>query len=111
MDVWDKPAAACLSSRIPYGTSVTRERLARIGGFEEELRALGFRRVRVRFHEKIARLEVDPADFPKMIAPETRAAVTAAGQRHGFSYIALDLDGYRQGSHNEVLVGRSLRVV
>jgi uncharacterized protein len=111
MDVWDKPAAACLSSRIPYGTSVTRERLSRIGGFEEELHSLGFRRVRVRFHEKIARLEVDPADFPKMIEPEMRALVTAAGKRHGFSYIALDLDGYRQGSHNEVLVGRSLRVV
>src|SRR5262245_34946255 len=111
MDVWDKPAAACLSSRIPYGTSVTRERLSRIGGFEEDLHALGFRRVRVRFHDKIARLEVDPSDFPKMIDPETRAAVTAAGKRHGFSYVALDLDGYRQGSHNEVLVGRSLRVV
>lgn len=111
MDVWDKPAAACLSSRIPYGTSVTRERLARIGGFEEELRALGFRRVRVRFHEQIARLEINPADFPKIIDPEIRPKVTAAGKRHGFSYVTLDLEGYRQGSHNEVLVGRSLRVV
>jgi uncharacterized protein len=111
MDVWDKPAAACLSSRIPYGTSVTRERLARIGGFEEELRALGFRRVRVRFHEQIARLEINPSDFPKMLDPDIRTQVTAAGKRHGFSYVTLDLDGYRQGSHNEVLVGRSLRVV
>ncbi len=111
MDVWDKPAAACLSSRIPYGTSVTRERLARIAGFEEDLRALGFRRVRVRFHEQIARLEINPADFPKMVEPEVRKHVTAAGKRHGFAYVALDLEGYRQGSHNEVLVGRSLRVV
>jgi uncharacterized protein len=111
MDVWDKPAAACLSSRIPYGTSVTRERLSRIAGFEEELRALGFRRIRVRFHEQIARLELDPTDFPKLIEPETRSAVTAAGKRHGFHYVTLDLEGYRQGSHNEVLVGRSLRVV
>jgi uncharacterized protein len=111
MDVWDKPAAACLSSRIPYGTSVTRERLSRIAGFEEELRALGFRRVRVRFHEQIARLEINPSEFPKMVEPETRNLVTAAGKRHGFLYVTLDLDGYRQGSHNEVLVGRSLRVV
>jgi uncharacterized protein len=111
MDVWDKPAAACLSSRIPYGTSVTPERLARIAGFEAELRALGFRRVRVRFHEQIARLELDPSDFPKMVEPEIRNAVTAAGKRHGFAYVTLDLEGYRQGSHNEVLVGRSLRVV
>ncbi|HEX4336245.1 MAG TPA: ATP-dependent sacrificial sulfur transferase LarE [Polyangiaceae bacterium] len=111
MDVWDKPAAACLSSRIPYGTSVTRERLARIAGFEEELHTLGFRRVRVRFHEQIARLEINPSDFTKMVEPEIRNAVTAAGKRHGFLYVTLDLEGYRQGSHNEVLVGRSLRVV
>src|SRR5689334_2566762 len=69
MDVWDKPAAACLSSRIPYGTEVTRERLDRIGGFEEALRALGFRRVRVRFHDTVARLELDPEEFSKMIDP------------------------------------------
>jgi len=111
MDVWDKPAAACLSSRIPYGTSVTTERLARIAGFEEELRALGFRRVRVRFHDQIARLEINPSDFSKMLDAETRAQVTAAGKGHGFLYVTLDLEGYRQGSHNEVLVGRSLRVV
>jgi uncharacterized protein len=111
MDVWDKPAAACLSSRIPYGTEVTHERLGRIGGFEEELRALGFRRVRVRFHDPVARLEVDPGDFPLMLDPEVRGRVTEAGKRHGFLYVALDLDGYRQGSHNAVLAGKSLRVV
>jgi uncharacterized protein len=111
MDVWDKPAAACLSSRIPYGTEVTRERLGRIGGFEEELRALGFRRVRVRFHDPVARLEIDPGEFPKMLEPEVRARVAEAGKRHGFLYVALDLEGYRQGSHNAVLAGRSLRVV
>jgi pyridinium-3,5-biscarboxylic acid mononucleotide sulfurtransferase len=111
MDVWDKPAAACLSSRIPYGTEVTRERLGRIGGFEEALRALGFRRVRVRFHDPVARLEIDPEDFAKIINPETRTLVIEAGKRHGFLYVALDLDGYRQGSHNAVLAGKSLRVV
>lgn len=107
--VWDKPAAACLSSRIPYGTSVTEERLGRIAGFEAELRAAGFRRVRVRFHETVARLELDSADFPRAL--DQRDLLVAAGKRHGFTYVTLDLAGYRMGSHNEVLDGRSLRLV
>lgn len=111
LDAWDKPAAACLSSRIPYGTSVTRERLDQIGGFEADLRALGFRRLRVRWHDSVARIEVDPEDLGRIVAPETRAAVVAAGKKHGFAYVTIDLAGYRQGSHNEVLLGRSLRIV
>ena len=111
MGVWDKPAAACLSSRIPYGTSVTRERLAQIAGFETDLRALGFRQIRVRWHDQIARIEVDAVELPRMIDPEIRASILGAGKRHGFRYVTLDLGGYRQGSHNEVLAGRSLRVV
>lgn len=111
MDVWDKPAAACLSSRIPYGTSVTRERLAQIAGFEADLRALGFRQLRVRWHDKIARIEIDVAELPKLLEPGAREAIVGAGKRHGFLYVTLDLAGYRQGSHNEVLVGRALRVV
>jgi pyridinium-3,5-biscarboxylic acid mononucleotide sulfurtransferase len=111
MDVWDKPAAACLSSRIPYGTSVTRERLTQIGGFEAELKALGFKQVRVRWHDEIARIEVARAELDHFLAPEIRDQVVAAGKRHGFRYVALDLAGYRTGSLNEVLVGRSLRVV
>jgi uncharacterized protein len=111
MDVWDKPAAACLSSRIPYGTSVTTERLAQIGGLEAELKALGFRQVRVRWHEKIARIEVALAELQLMLAPGVREAAVAAGKKHGFQYITLDLGGYRTGSHNEVLVGRALRIV
>jgi len=108
---WDKPAAACLSSRIPYGTSVTPERLQQIGGLEAELRALGFRRSRVRYHDKIARIELDLEDLPRLLAPEIREAVVKAGKTHGFTYITLDLAGYRTGSHNEVLAGRSLRIV
>jgi uncharacterized protein len=111
MDVWDKPAAACLSSRIPYGTSVTPERLSRIGGFEADLRALGLRQVRVRFHDAIARIEVALDELPRLLEPGVREAAIEAGKRHGFRYVTLDLAGYRQGSHNEVLVGRSLRLV
>lgn len=111
LDSWDKPAAACLSSRIPYGTSVTPERLGQVGGLEAELRELGFRRSRVRYHDKIARIELDLADLPRLLEPQMREAVVKAGKTHGFTYITLDLAGYRTGSHNEVLQGRSLRIV
>jgi uncharacterized protein len=111
MDVWDKPALACLSSRIPYGTSVTSERLAQIGGFEADLKNLGFRQLRVRWHDKIARIEVDPSELPKLLEPGMREKIVEAGKRHGFMYVTVDLAGYRQGSLNEVLVGKSLRVV
>lgn len=111
MGIWDKPAAACLSSRIPYGTRVTPERLKQIGAFEADLSGLGFRRCRVRWHESIARIEVDMDDLPRFLATDTRAAVLDAGRRHGFQYVTIDLGGYRQGSHNEVLRGRSLKVL
>ena len=111
MDVWDKPAAACLSSRIPYGTSVTRQRLAQIAGFESELKAQGFRQLRVRWHDSIARIEIDLAELPRLLEPGVRDVIVEAGKRHGFRYVTLDLGGYRTGSHNEVLVGRSLTLV
>jgi uncharacterized protein len=111
LGVWDKPASACLSSRIPYGTSVTRERLAQIGGFEAELRAMGFRQVRVRYHGDVARIELATDALVRAAEPEVRELIVNAGKQHGFKYITLDLGGYRTGSHNEVLVGRSLRVV
>ncbi len=111
MEIWNKPAAACLSSRIPYGTSVTRERLAQIGGFESALKALGFRQVRVRWHDKIARIEVDLTELEHFLKPGIRERIVEAGKAHGFAYVTLDLAGYRTGSHNEVLAGRSLRVI
>jgi pyridinium-3,5-biscarboxylic acid mononucleotide sulfurtransferase len=111
LSVWDKPAAACLSSRIPYGTSVTRERLAQIGGFEAELKALGFRQVRVRYHGDLARIELGAPELVRAADEAVRGEVVAAGKRHGFRYVTLDLGGYRMGSHNEVLVGRALRIV
>lgn len=111
VEAWNKPAAACLSSRIPYGTSVTAERLAQIGAFEAELKALGLRQVRVRWHDAIARIEIGLDELPRLLEPGVREAVVGAGQRNGFRYVTLDLGGYRQGSHNEVLAGRSLRIV
>jgi len=118
LSVWDKPASACLSSRIPYGTSVTRERLAQIAGLEAELHALGLRQVRVRWHAvnastdaapSMARIEVEKGELAR--AFDARDAIAAAGRRFGFNYVTLDLEGYRMGSHNEVLARRSLRVV
>jgi uncharacterized protein len=119
LPVWDKPASACLSSRLPFGTSVTRERLEQIGGLEAELLALGLRQVRVRWHaiEKtagtkggaIARIEVAKAELPR--AFELRDAIARAGKLHGFHYVTLDLEGYRTGSHNEIMEGKSLRII
>jgi uncharacterized protein len=111
LGAWDKPALACLSSRIPYGTSVTAERLSQIGGFEADLKRLGFRQVRVRYHEKLARVELDLAEMARAVDPAVRAEMVASGKRNGFHYVTLDLGGYRTGSHNEVIVGKSLRVI
>ena len=111
LPVWNKPAAACLSSRIPYGTSVTRERLDQIGGFEASLKSLGFRQVRVRYHGELARIELSLEEIARATDATARDAIVAAGKKHGFRYVTLDLGGYRMGSHNEVLVGKSLRVV
>jgi pyridinium-3,5-biscarboxylic acid mononucleotide sulfurtransferase len=112
LGVWDKPASACLASRIPYGTSVTRERLKQIEGLESFLRTeLDFRQVRVRYHDSIARIEVGQSELLRAAEPSVRERIVEAGKAQGFRYITLDLGGYRMGSHNEVLVGRSLRVV
>ena len=101
LSVWDKPAAACLASRIPYGTSVTHERLRQIDRAETALRALGFRQVRVRLHGEVARVEVGISEFSH--AFERRAEVSAACHRAGFTFATLDLDGYRLGSNNEAV--------
>ncbi len=119
LPVWDKPAAACLSSRLPYGTRVTRERLAQVGSLEAELHALGIRQARVRWHavggsegtteSAMARVEVGGDEMA--LAFEAREAIVRAGRRLGFAYVTLDLAGYRTGSHNEVLRGRALPVI
>lgn len=111
LGVWDKPASACLASRIPYGTSVTRPRLAQIAAFERALRELGFAQLRVRYHDEIARIELGLDELVHAAEPGVRERIVTAGKESGFRYVTLDLGGYRQGSHNEVLDGRSLRVV
>jgi pyridinium-3,5-biscarboxylic acid mononucleotide sulfurtransferase len=111
LPLWDKPASACLSSRLPYGTTVTRERLAQIATMEAGLRALGFRQVRVRWHEHIARIELPLGDLVRSIEPTIRAQIVELGRGSGFNYVTLDLAGYRMGSHNEVLVGNHLKLV
>lgn len=99
--VWDKPAAACLSSRVPYGSPVTVEKLTRIDQAESALKALGFRQCRVRDHGDVARIEVEPENLRRLL--EMRDAVSIALKQAGFSYVSLDLDGFRSGSMNEVI--------
>ena len=103
LPTWDKPQLACLSSRFPYGTKITPDRLRRVDEFEDGLRELGFRQLRVRFHDSIARLEIDGDDLTRIVAPGVRESVVALGKRLGFAYVALDLAGFRSGSLNEVL--------
>jgi uncharacterized protein len=99
----DLPASACLSSRLPYGTEVTPERLAQVEEGEERLRALGFRQVRLRHHGELARIEVAPGELPHALDPAVARAIVAAIKPLGFRYVSLDLEGYRTGSLNEVL--------
>ena len=103
LPTWDKPAQACLSSRIPYGTPVTVEALTRIAKAEEFLRGLGIRQLRVRHHDKIARIEVEPGDFLSLVDESVRAKVAEYFRSIGYSYVTLDLEGFRSGSLNEVL--------
>lgn len=99
--VWDKPAAACLSSRVPYGSPVTLEKLTRIDRAESALKALGFRQCRVRDHGTVARIEIGAELLPQLL--ELREAVAAAVKQAGFGYVSLDLEGFRSGSMNEVI--------
>jgi uncharacterized protein len=96
LPVWDKPSLACLSSRIPYGTRIT----------PDHLRAHGFRQVRVRHHGNTARIEVDRSDFPKLLESGIAEQITAALKELGYTYVCLDLAGYRTGSMNEGLSAR-----
>lgn len=101
LPTWDKPAMACLSSRIPYGTPVTLEALERIGAAEAFLRSLGLRQVRVRHHQEMARIESDAPGMELLL--RQREAVVARLKELGYLYVALDLAGYRSGSLNAAL--------
>ena len=100
---WDRPASACLSSRLPYGTEVTAERLSLVERGEAALRELGFRQFRVRLHDKLARVELAQDELQRGLEPKMAASIAQALKAAGFAYVALDLEGYRQGSLNEAL--------
>ena len=103
LPTWDRPASACLASRVPYGTEVTPERLALIERGEAALRELGFQQFRVRIHDNLARVEISQEEMPRAFSQEMAAAMTTRLKAAGFAYVALDLQGYRQGSLNEAL--------
>ena len=105
LPTWDKPAQACLSSRIPYGTPITVDALSRVAQAESYLRELGIERLRVRHHDTIARIEVDPDDFPTLLEQQNRREIMERFRSIGYAYAAIDLDGFRSGSMNETLQG------
>ncbi len=104
LPMWDKPSLACLSSRIPYGTRVTSDLLRTIQAAEDQLRVLGFRQVRVRHHGATARIEIEWSEFKRLLNDEISGRIVAAFKRLGYTYVCLDLGGYRTGSMNEGLV-------
>ena len=101
--VWDKPASACLSSRIEYGRPVTREALAQVESGEDALRQFGFRQFRVRHHGQIVRIEIAAAELPRAMTAEMSAEFVRIFKALGFEYVTLDLQGFRPGSMNAVL--------
>ena len=103
LPAWNRPASACLASRFPYGTPITREGLARVAAAEAALGAEGFGQLRVRVHGPVARIEVAPEEMERFADAALRARVQAALREAGFTYVALDLAGYRTGSLNEAL--------
>jgi len=100
LPTWDKPAMACLSSRFPYGTPITGEGLRQVGGAEKALHELGFRQVRVRHHNEIARIEVGAEEIPRLLDPDVARQIVEALKATGYAYITVDLEGYRTGSLN-----------
>jgi len=108
LPTWDKPSYACLASRFVYGEPITEEKLQMVGKAEQLLMDLDFKQMRVRIHGRMARIEVLPQDLPKILQEPVRSRITQALHEYGFTYVSLDLDGYRTGSMNEVL-GRQVR--
>jgi len=104
LPTWDKPAMPCLSSRIPYGMLVSLEKLSMIDRAEAYLRSLGFRDLRVRHHDTIARIELPPMDFPKLLEDNMAEEITRTLKEYGFKFVTLDLQGFRSGSLNEGIV-------
>jgi uncharacterized protein len=111
LDIWNKPASACLSSRIEYGRPVTREALSAIEAGEEALRSLGFTQARVRHHGEIVRIEIARDELERAFSPEMAARLVPIFKRLGFKYVTLDCEGYRSGSMNAVLPIERIRMV
>ena len=107
---WNKPAYACLSSRFPYGQSITEEKISMVAEAEKYLRGLGLIQFRVRHHETIARIEILPEDIYILTNSPVREELTAEFKKIGFTYVTLDLEGYRSGSMNEILSEAELKV-
>jgi len=103
LPTWDKPSFACLSSRFPYGTGITREALDKVAAAEEFLRTEGFRQYRVRHHGTIARIELPSQDIPKAARQNFRSRLVERFKEIGYTYVTLDLQGFRSGSMNEAL--------
>jgi uncharacterized protein len=106
LPTWDRPASPCLSSRFPYGTEITPEGLRRVAAAEDALRTEGFGELRVRYHGRVARIELAPAEMERLLEGPRRERVVRALKAIGFDYVALDLQGFRSGSLNEVLERR-----
>ena len=103
LSIWSKQSFACLSSRFVYGETISREKLAMVDRAEQLLLDLGFHQVRVRIHGTMARIEIMPEEFQKLIREDIRNQITASFISYGFGYVAMDLTGYRTGSMNEML--------
>jgi uncharacterized protein len=101
LSTWNKPSFACLSSRFPYGTEITIERLEKVGNCEDVLKGLGFSQFRVRYHGEVARIEIPETEIPLFLKKDVRERVVAAFKEEGFTYVTLDIEGYRTGSMNE----------
>jgi uncharacterized protein len=103
LPTWDKPAIACLTSRFPYGVEINLERLGKIAACEQALKDLGFREFRVRYHEQLVRIEAAAAEIDRLLDREVREQIVARFKEIGFTYVSLDLEGYRTGSMNEAI--------
>jgi uncharacterized protein len=103
LPTWNKPSFACLASRFPYGMKITKENLHKVDVAERFLKKSGITQVRVRHHDRIARIEVLQNDFPKLVEEPLRSQIIAYFKELGYAYVAVDLEGYRTGSMNEVL--------
>ena len=103
LPTWEKPSFACLASRFVYGETITKEKLSMVEKAEQRLLDMGFSQMRVRIHGNMARIEVPPKDISRFMETETREAIVSSFREYGFSYVSLDLEGYRTGSMNEIL--------